>query len=121
MFNAFIVTRWKSNLQHILLIQLLISLDSFTDLPNWQQKIHPKSSKKGKKKGTKKPSEASKSPLKRRQIMSHLESISRTIHQAQVEDNRICTESQKGDSVDLLSELTIFLSKPLSWPQAVIK
>lgn len=53
--------------------------------------------------------------------MTHLESIPSTIHQTLAEDNRICRESQKGHSVDLLSELTIYFSKPLSWAQAVIK
>lgn len=43
--------------------------------------------------------------------MTHVESIPSTIHWTLVEDNRICRESQKGHSVDLLSELTIFLSK----------
>lgn len=53
--------------------------------------------------------------------MTHLKSMLSTIHQTLAGDKRICRESQKGDTVDLLSELTIFLSKPVSWAQAVIK
>lgn len=34
--------------------------------------------------------------------MTHLESIPSTIHQTLVEGNSICTESQIGDSVNLL-------------------
>jgi len=53
--------------------------------------------------------------------MTHLESIPSTIHQILVEDNSICIESQIGDSVDLLCKLDTFLSKSVSWVQAVIK
>lgn len=53
--------------------------------------------------------------------MTHLESIPSTIHQTLVEDNSICTESQIGDSVNLLYKLVTFLSKPVLWAHAVIK
>lgn len=53
--------------------------------------------------------------------MTHLESIPSTIHQTLVEDNSICIESQIGDTVELLYKLATFLSKPISWAQAVIK
>lgn len=63
----------------------------------------------------------SKTPLTIRKIMTHLESNPSTIHQTLLEENGIRIESQLGDIVDLLYKLATFLSKPVSWEQAVIK
>lgn len=53
--------------------------------------------------------------------MTHLENISSTIRQTLVEHKNIRIESQSGDSVALLHRLATFLSKLVSWAQAIIK